>query len=346
MYERFFQLTKMPFPLVSDPECIHLTAQHESVIRGLVFAVLERRGYLVLTGEAGLGKTTALRALAALLIESEVQASVILTPTLTASEFLELLMLNFGFNEIPASKARRLRLLESFLIHSDAAGQVSALIVDEAHQLSEELLEEIRLLGNFEASGHRLLQIVLAGQTELNDRLNLPQMWHLKQRIATRLSLRRLDCKAVEEYMRFRWNEAGGASFFPFTDVAVDAVAAWSCGIPRLINSICDNALVIAFSETTRTVDLEMIREACVELMLPLPRVAPRPRSVEPDPTTSQLGQTVRERVDRLQPETPAVVRSEPKPSFMTRWLRRRGVESHRVTGSKKSILALNEPLR
>jgi general secretion pathway protein A len=343
MYERFFQLTKMPFPLVSDPECIHLTAQHESVIRGLVFAVLERRGYLVLTGEAGLGKTTALRALAALLIESEVQASVILTPTLTSSEFLELLMLNFGFNEIPASKARRLRLLESFLIHSDAAGRVAALIVDEAHQLSEELLEEIRLLGNFEASG-RLLQIVLAGQTELNDRLNLPQMWHLKQRIATRLSLSRLDRGAVEEYMRFRWDEAGGASFFPFTDVAVDAVAAWSYGIPRLINSICDNALLIAFSETTRTVDFEMILEASVELMLPTPRVAPRPTSTEVAPTTSQLGRAVREPADQLQPETSAVLCSERKPSFMKKWLGRPSFESHRVTGSKNSILALNEP--
>src|SRR5580698_5699520 len=128
MYERFFDLAKAPFSLVSDPECIHLTGQYESAIRSLDFAVLERKGYVVLTGEAGLGKTTLLRALSQFLVESDVRSSLILTPTLTSSEFLELLMINFGFSEIPASKARRLKLLEEFLIRSDSAGRVSALI--------------------------------------------------------------------------------------------------------------------------------------------------------------------------------------------------------------------------
>ncbi len=343
MYERFFQLTKTPFSLVSDPDFIHLTAQHESAIRGLAFAVLERRGYLVLTGEAGLGKTTALRALSEILVESNVQSSVILTPTLTSSEFLELLMLNFGFKEIPVSKARRLKLLEEFLIRTDAEGRLSALIVDEAHQLSDELLEEIRLLGNFEAGDHKLLQIVLAGQSEFDARLNLPQLWHLKQRIAIRLSLRRLNRESVEEYVQYRWSAAGGVSFFPCSDDAMDAVAAWSCGIPRLINTICDNALLIAFSETIRLLDVEIIREACIDLTLPTPAVVSLPRAFEPAPTTtSPAEQNALPVAAQLQPETPPYDIPAPRPSFLNRW-RRRPLPA---TGSKTSIFSLNEPVQ
>jgi len=334
MYERFFHLQKTPFSLVSDPDFIHLTAQHESVIRGLAFAVLERRGYIVLTGEAGLGKTTALRALSEVLAESNVRSSVILTPTLTSSEFFELVMLNFGFKEIPASKAQRLKLLENFLIRSDAAGRVSVLIVDEAHQLSEELLEEIRLLGNFEAGDHKLLQIVLAGQSEFNDRLNLPHMWHLKQRIAIRHSLRRLNREAVEEYIQHRWSVAGGTSFFPFTEDSFDAIAAWSLGIPRMINTICDNALLIAFSETLRTVDVAVIREACIDLSLPTPAVVSSFRRRESAPPASRVEETAKPLADELQLETPEW---QPSPSFLNKWLRRRP----RASGSK-SIFSLN----
>jgi general secretion pathway protein A len=343
MYERFFQLTKTPFSLVSDPDFIHLTAQHESAIRSLAFAVLERRGYLVLTGEAGLGKTTALRALSEILVESNVQSSVILTPTLTSAEFLELLMLNFGFKEIPVSKARRLKQLEDFLIRVNAAGHLSALIVDEAHQLSDELLEEIRLLGNFESADHKLLQIVLAGQSEFDVRLNLPQLWHLKQRIAIRLSLRRLNREAVEEYIQYRWSAAGGGSSFPCSDDAMDAVAAWSCGIPRLINTICDNALLIAFSETIRALDVEIIREACIGLTLPTPAVVSFPRPLGPVPTTkSRAEQNALPVADQLQLEMPPNGIPVPGPSFLNRWRRR----PHPATGSKTSIFSLNEPVR
>jgi general secretion pathway protein A len=298
---------------------------------------------MALTGEAGLGKTTALRALSEVLVESNVHTSVILTPTLTSSEFLELLMLNFGIKEIPASKARRLKLLEDFLIRVDAAGRVSALVVDEAHQLSEELLEEIRLLGNFEAADRKLLQIVLAGQSEFNDRLNLPHMWHLKQRIAIRLSLRRLNSEVVEEYIQYRWSEAGGMGSFPFTADAVEAVAAWSYGIPRLINTICDGALLIAFSETIRKVDVQMIREACIDLMLPTPTIAShRPRPLEPTPMASHVEQTPLPLAEQLQLEAPEFGQPEPRPSFLNRWRR----PPRQATGSRGSIFSLNEPVR
>ncbi len=272
MYEVFFQLSKAPFSLVPDADCVYLTNQQADVISGLTLGVLDRKGYIILTGEAGLGKTTALRALAGVLSKSNVQGSMIFIPTLSAPEFLELVMLNFGFKEIPKSKAQRIHRLEQFLIQADQQNKVCALIIDEAQQLSPELLEEIRLLGNFEWRNRKLLQIVLVGQEQFVSRLNQSELWQFKQRVAMRLSLERLDRHDVEEYVRFRWNKAGGAAeSVPFTTDAFDAVAHWSYGIPRLINAICDNALLIAFAGTKRQVDLYEIREACMELDLRVP---------------------------------------------------------------------------
>lgn len=270
MYESFFQLTKAPFSLVSDPGCIHVTPKVRDVLRTLVYGVLERRGCLALIADPGLGKTTLLRSLGDFLIDSNAQSSTILTPTVSPSEFLELLMLNFGIEEIPDSKARRLRILEKFLIEADERDVVSALIVDEAHKLGDELLEEIRLLGNFESGNRKLLQIVLAGQSELNDRLSRPDLWQFKQRISARLTLTPLDRQSVADYVRFRWAEAG-ESPLPFNDSAMRAIAAWSSGVPRMINIICHNALQMAHSQNRKTVDHGMIEEASLELALPVP---------------------------------------------------------------------------
>ncbi|MBZ5636725.1 MAG: AAA family ATPase [Acidobacteriia bacterium] len=325
MYERFFGLEKAPFSMVPDPNCVHLTAQHGDAISGLVFGIMERRGYLLLTGEAGLGKTTALGALSQLVAGSNVRSSLIFNPTLDAPEFLEMVLLNFGFQHIPSSKTQRLKILQDFLIRSDAEGAVSALIVDEAHKLSAELLEEVRLLGNFEASDRKLLQIVLAGQNELVDRLNLPELWQLKQRIAIRMSLKRLDRQAVEEYIRFRWGKAGGAGDIPFTNGAVEAIAKWSGGVPRLINGICDNALLIAFSDESHTVDVPQVREACKELDLPTtaslirvePPVPTRPALRPVPPVQTDLSKGLLER------ERPILSSwADSQPSLLKRWLR------------------------
>jgi len=312
MYERFFQLEKTPFSTVPDPNCVHLMTQHKDAISGLVFGVLDRKGYLVLTGEAGLGKTTALGVMSQLMADANVQSSVIFNPILTAAEFLEMALLNFGFETIPSSKTQRLKIFQDFLIRSDREGKVSALIVDEAHKLSADLLEEVRLLGNFEADDHKLLQIVLVGQNELNDRLDLPELWQLKQRIALRMSLRRLDRESVEGYLQFRWNKAGGKSPSPFTDRAVDGIARWSNGIPRMINAICDNALLIAFSEETLTVDVWHVSEACVELHLPTPGIERRPT-----PSAAVLGPVRQPSLVQQQPPVqprPSVQQPRPLP--------------------------------
>jgi general secretion pathway protein A len=345
MYEKFFALTKAPFSLVPDPDCIHLTAQHADVISGLAFGVLHRKGCLVLTGEAGLGKTTALRALSQLLSESNADSSVIFAPTLTAAEFLELTIVNFGFKDIPPSKACRLKLLEDFLVRSDAEGRVAALIVDEAHLLTPELLEELRLLGNFETD-RKLLQIVLVGQNSLNEKLDLPQLWQFKQRITIRLSLRRLDREAVEEYIRFRWGKAGGAAI-PFSAAAMDAIAAWSNGTPRLINIICDNALFIAFSEETHNVDANMVREACEELSLPvttIPRSSPSFAGARP--LVPPLEEPLAGPGDQASAEPTPDAWARWKPSLLNRLRRRSTTQEIRPTRSRAGILSLNEPRR
>lgn len=272
MYESFFGLSRAPFSLASDSNCIHVTPALESVMRSLFDGVLQRRGCLALTAKPGLGKTTVLNALSDLLIDSYARTSMISVPTITADEFLELLMLNFGIQDVPVSKARRLKVLEGFLLRSDEEDRVSALIVDEAQRLSDEVLEEIRLLSNFEAGDQKLLQIVLAGQSELDDRLNQPDMWQFKQRIATRLTLYPLDLDDVADYVSFRWSEAGGGTV-PFTPEALTSIAAWSAGVPRIVNVICHNTLIKAAAAKKQKLDVGLIRNVCTELDLPTPPV-------------------------------------------------------------------------
>jgi general secretion pathway protein A len=273
---------------------------------------------------------------------------VVFNPTLTPAEFLELALLNFGFREVPASKAKRLKMLEEFLVRGDNNGRASALVVDEAHLLSPALLEEIRLLGNFENSDAKLLQIVLVGRNELNDRLDLPELWQLKQRITVRLSLQRLDRQAVEEYVAFRWNKAGGTPPSPFTAEALDAIAAWSNGIPRVVNLICDHALLIAFSESSRGVDVPTVREACRELSLATPSLGLRSLPVQ---SASQPPTPIPPQPERLLDTVAATQESDgtwgaSQPSRLRRWLHLSSSQrSSPTTGRSTNILPLRERL-
>src|SRR5215472_8629790 len=186
MYHQFFGLRKDPFGMTPDPAFLYVTAAHREALAGLTYSILSRKGFVVLTGDAGTGKTTLLTRILQSIPPSRARFSVVLNPTLTPAEFLELALLDFGIGSIPASKAQRLLLLEEFLVKAREQKQVPVLVVDEAHKLPPDVLEEIRLLSNFEQAEAKLLQIVLAGQTELAAVLNRPDLRQLKQRIAVR----------------------------------------------------------------------------------------------------------------------------------------------------------------
>jgi general secretion pathway protein A len=268
VYENFFELTKNPFRMTPDPDLLFFTPAHREAFAGLTYSILSRKGFTVLTGDAGTGKTTLLTAILRSIPATRAHMSVLLNPTLTPAEFLELTLLQFGLTEVSPSKAQRLMALQRFLIESDVAGRVPVLIVDEAHKLSPEVLEEIRLLTNFETPEGKLLQIVLAGQGELNDVLNRTDMRQLKQRIAIRLSIRALTEPEIKQYMRYRWMKSGGAREIPFDDRSIAGITQASRGIPRVVNAICDNALLLAYGAGDKIVKFEQIQEALHDLEL------------------------------------------------------------------------------
>jgi len=210
---------------------------------------------------------------------------VVLNPTLSLTEFLELVLCDFGITDVPESKAQRIMKLQEFLVKLHNEGSPPVLIVDEAHKLSPEILEEIRLLTNFETAEKKLLHIVLAGQTELKALLNREDLRQLKQRIEIRLEIKPLSSGDVTTYMRHRWERAGGATVLPFTTEAITLIAAASRGIPRLVNSICDNALLLAFGEADSAVTAKHVREVLRDLDLgesSPPPVERKPSNQEP----------------------------------------------------------------
>jgi general secretion pathway protein A len=274
MYLNFYNLQKKPFGMTPDPSFLFMTKQHREALTGLTYAILDRKGFLMLSGMAGVGKTTLLAWVLEKLPSDKVTSAVILNPTLTPAEFLEFTLLDLGFTEVPASKAQRLWQLQSFLLQSRKAGKIVVLIVDEAHKLSYELLEEIRLLGNFDYGDEKLIQILLLGQRELDDVLSQPELWQLKQRISVRLAVDAISPDEVEFYIQHRWNVAGG-QLHPFTPEAISHIRRFSQGVPRLINSICDNALLLARADEAKIVSIRYVNSAAEDLLLVEKRSSP-----------------------------------------------------------------------
>jgi general secretion pathway protein A len=290
MYNQFFGVHKAPFNLAADPDFLYLTAQHREALAGLSYAILARKGFVVLTGTAGTGKTTLVTRMMQQLPPSRVQYSVILNPTLSTSEFLEAALMDFGLKDIPISKAQRISELLHFLLKAHQTGQISALIVDEAHKLSLDVLEEIRLLGNFESGGEKLLQIALVGQGELDDVLNSEPLWQFKQRIARRMIIKPLAADEVGPYIQYRWAMADGKDA-PFSAEAVTSIGQATLGIPRLINVTCDNALIEAFADESAMVETHHVNIVCRDLHLcvPTPLISPptQQRTAAPQATAS-----------------------------------------------------------
>jgi general secretion pathway protein A len=278
MYKAFFGLSKSPFRLAPDPQFLFLTPAHREALSGLLCAIAGKAGLAVLSGDAGTGKTTLLRMLLESIPQSHVDFSYMLVPTVTPAEFLRMALMDFGITEIPTDKPGCIAKLQEFLISRRAEGRLAVLVVDEAHKLSLDVLEELRLLTNFEDCDGKLLQILLAGQNELDETLRRTELRQFKQRIAHRFSIVPLSIHEVGEYIQHRWGRAGATGAHPFTLEAVYQIALCSRGIPRVINTICDNALLVAFGAGTKRIEPRHVQEVVTDLDITLDARAPELR--------------------------------------------------------------------
>jgi general secretion pathway protein A len=268
MYEAFYNLKERPFNLTPDPKFIYFTEKHCEGLANLVYGIRERKGFLVLTGEVGTGKTTLINALLDTFERTGVLSAFIFNPILTTAEFFEYLLADFGLKSEPRSKAQVLIGLNSLLLERYRFGKITVLIVDEAQNLSSEILEEIRLLTNLETANEKLLQIILVGQPELNLKLNSPDLRQLKQRISLRCTLDPLTLSETAEYVRTRLEIAGLPNQEIFSDSTISEIHRCASGIPRLINAICDNALLTGYACDKNQISLEIIKETAENLEL------------------------------------------------------------------------------
>ncbi len=264
MYESFYGLRERPFDLTPNPKYLYLTAKHREALGNLQYGIISRKSITLLVGEAGTGKTTLLRAALDSLASPTLRCVLVNNPVLTRAEFYELLAIRFSLSEQAASsKARFLSELEENVIAHRRSGGTTALVIDEAQALPAELMEEVRLLANFETDTERLLPVVLAGQPELGERLECEDLRQLKQRVALRCELLPLDLRETAAYIAGRIAIAGGEGAKTFTREAVQLIYERSAGIPRTISVICENALVGGFAAEVRPIGIDLVFEVC-----------------------------------------------------------------------------------
>ena len=269
MYKQFFGLARNPFEISPDPFFYHPTPRHNEALANLHYGVGRRKGFIVITGEVGTGKTLLVRCLLAELRKNNIAFAYVFNPLLPVVEFFQYIMADFGLPYAGRNKTEMLLDLNRFLIQRHARGLITALIVDEAQALRPDLLEEIRLLTNLETSQQKLLQIVLMGQPELEMVLDSPELRQLKQRVALRCQLQPLDYGQTRAYILSRLERAG-APLEPsiFSDEALEKLFEYSRGIPRIINNLCENSMVNAFAHEQRPVTGEMITEVAADFRL------------------------------------------------------------------------------
>jgi general secretion pathway protein A len=268
MYNVFFGFAESPFNLSPDPTFLYRSPQHEEALANLIYGVESRKGFIVLSGEVGTGKTTMLECLRDHLSQQSIPFSFICNTKLTPDQFFEMIAYDLELKCVADSKTQVLVSLQQFLLQEATRGNTTALIVDEAHDLSWDVLEEIRMLGNLENRTGKLLQIVLAGQPELDRKLDAPNLRQLKQRIVLRYELRAFSEAETVAYIQTRLAKAGLEAQAVFSPQILTGIHSRTQGIPRVINIMCDNLLLTAFALERKIVTQEMLDEVTADMRL------------------------------------------------------------------------------
>jgi len=265
VYLEFYGLRQAPFDLTPNPRFLFHSAKHREAFNHLLYGIRERKGFVQLTGEVGAGKTTLCRALLEQL-DSHYSTALILNPVLNADELMKAIATEFGLQVKGLDRMETIATISDFLLKQVLYGKETVLIIDEAQNLTEDLLEQVRLLSNIETDDRKLLQIVLMGQPELRERLNSPRLKQLRQRITVRYHLAPLKLVEMGQYIHHRLSLAGANGIPNFTRPALWRIFRYSQGVPRLVNAICDKALLAGFVAHSERITFGMVGRAIREL--------------------------------------------------------------------------------
>lgn len=331
MYKKFFRLKESPFNVNPDPRYLFLTPYTQEALACLTYGIETRKGFILLTGEVGTGKTTLINKLLEWLHKERVCTAFVFNPRLSVPQFFDFMMADFGIPCDSHQKGQMLQKLNQWLLERYQAGERAVLVVDEAQNLSPQMLEEIRLLTNLETSTEKLLQIVLAGQPELEQKLNQPQLRQLRQRITLRAKTRPLTLEETLGYIQERLRIAGAENPDIFSPEAVAAIHRYARGIPRVTNLLCEHSLVSAFVDQKNPVPAEIVEEVARDFDLhlidplaqappqePAPAIAPPAAHAngthgDNPPLIETLLQAINTLVDRMNQQAEATVESDPE---------------------------------
>ena len=268
MYKSFFGLKDNPFNVNPDPRFLYFTKQIEETLTGLMYGIQTRKGFITLTGEVGTGKTTLINRLLDWLHHRRARTAFLFNSRMNTNQLFDFMLAEFDIACESKSKSQQLMKLNHWLLDRFRSGETVVLIIDEAQNLTFPVLEEVRLLTNLETSTEKLLQIVLSGQSELEEKLKLPELRQLRQRIMLRCRTAALSKEETVQYVMERLKTAGAGLEPIFSAKALDAIHLYSLGIPRVVNLLCEHSLVNAFAENQRPIEARIVEGVAREFQL------------------------------------------------------------------------------
>jgi len=310
MYKSYFGLKENPFNVNPDPRYLYLTKQIEEALTGLMYGIQTRKGFITLTGEVGTGKTTLVNRLLDWLRQRRTRTAFLFNSRMNTSHLFDFILAEFEIVCESRTKSQQLMKLNQWLLERYRAGETAVVIIDEAQNLSYPVLEEIRMLTNLETSTEKLLQIVLSGQPELEEKLKLPQLRQLKQRITLRCRTAPLTKEQTHAYIAERLRIAGTTGEQIFSPEAMDTVHMYSLGIPRVVNLLCEHALINTYVEQERVVSPKIVEDIAREFQLDEIEPIPPPGSsrIDNDVYNSEtFVQNLGEALSRFRVNSPAV---------------------------------------